>query len=813
MNLIELILLLNLATLSDQSSDYCKRVKHIFSHYLVCFLSNDSSLNSAELRGQIKSLGSYEVILIERNKNALFLSNRLFSESIDYLFAYNIGEVILHGFGGIDINFDARSLNNLLSHNFEPMSIKFDYSRLQMVDSLGIMVNTCDLNELEAVLNGGHRAKFLNSLRFLEQTKYQQMMCPYLFINAQIGELFISHMVDSLVKLNVLTFGQLKRNGSLVQLNSSVEYLNFRHIYMTLLSDLTFSPQVFESEIRCLMIEGILGQVQPQFLHKLNVHYIGVELRNFRQFFALNLEWLQVGKEVNEAHQRQMFFIQAKSDFDAYLVEGLGTPLQVYEKQFYYFPDEDFCLFAKYPTSTWYHIIQDLDMNASCTVIWLMQAYLNPSYTDEAQQFIRLRSDSPYAIIDFTHLSGQLEGKFESLWAQCNMSRRVEMCSSPKIELKVEWTIYDTVFTVAYSKFILVVLGQPVLLTVGLLLSTASIFTIRRALQKLESHSSKPDDKLHRQKVLFIYLMAYFVFSLVYCAFKLPSLLAECVKLDGIYCSPLLTNRSMRLFNLFACIYAANVGKLGANLTQCAFSQSRLLMNLNSKSRILKLFARSTPTVVITFIIIISFTFNLVRLFYNEQYSIEQINQHPGYNLFYYIRSNRLLSRTEPTALIIYTLLVLVDDLGLLIVNLIIDLVLIRFIRRSFSSSKITSLQNDRLKMEKKTTKMILLAGLLGALVKLPHAMASLYRSLETINDLGADIYLGSACIFMNAIFDSLCLNLNALTEALLPLGTIINFLSLYKLNGKFRKEFKNFFTPECTKTGSTPSTTRNRND
>nr|QVK45996.1 G protein-coupled receptor [Proales similis] len=640
--------------------------------------------------------------------------------------------------------------------------------------------------------------------------------CPLIFDYSRVEQIEFRGMTRSMIAVNELTFRSKTIDGQPQVINYAWDddlfYLYLNEVYRPYLSREFFSERMFNFNLMSIYISGILGEIQPSIFQELYAKLIFLRLWNFRKFFELNQKFLF---ELDISFR--ITFKQANE-----LEENNIYPLRNKQTSWFQYEDEAFCLFKYFPIyndfNNIFYILNDFELNLTCTIVWIMTNSVNNSeMLDRFASFERLE------LRDFIQSNPRVEllaqkfllaGNFTS-WSEnnCNFTRMQELCDieNPPKSKNYETYEYDAILRLEMAKFILVIIFQPIFAILGLITNFTIIKTNETLISSNKGSREGSGKILLYKNNLLIYIKYNACYTFFFCLAVLPKVLTDCVKYNGIYCSPFLGRKPIQYLNVLITIYAANVLKMCSSLTQCTYTLYRYFMNKTAQenhtfaSQFLKY-----STIKLNFIILItSLLLNSVFIFLNQNYSLMDIQLTSGYDILMFdlVQINSKSLRTFATVL--YGFDIILNDVFLILFNVYVDIKLYRFIRNSLEKRKSTlpdaqiknGKNNQSLQKRENTknnmTRIIMINGILGGLLKIPHLLASAYVYYDFVyrrnssQQLSSNIIgLGRVCFYMGARFDSACLNFYEITESMATLTHSINFFLLYKFNEQFRKAF-----------------------
>jgi hypothetical protein len=206
---------------------------------------------------------------------------------------------------------------------------------------------------------------------------YSLKTCPYIFKNTIIRELSIYNVRSSYINSNVLNFQKIKNTNHL--LNSNVFLVEFT-LYRIRLDTNLLNEDIFK-KTGSIQIDGILNGIQDDLFKSFKeLKLIRIRTQHVKHLFAKNNKWLEslnfYSKPIDDPNGNIEPFLK------------LSIFLIIYQSfssvTFYDYPNEDFCLFSKFPHNKLVFPQLKPNYNSSigctCTQLFLIQYSLKISY-------------------------------------------------------------------------------------------------------------------------------------------------------------------------------------------------------------------------------------------------------------------------------------------------------------------------------------------------------------------------------------------------------------------------------------------------
>lgn len=223
-----------------------------------------------------------------------------------------------------------------------------------------------------------------------------------------------------------------------------------------------------------------------------------------------------------------------------------------------YFYDQDLCLLANFPFEQLLVFIFTFEQQKStCAMYWLMQYY--PAYLYASVSFrskvIRYVPRSIRAMIE----SGRAVDA-------CKFESRLQKCfSKPKQQSKVATVKSFTGFDFIITSQLILLVSTPLVCLLGIVTNLLIIHTV----------AGRTNRKQLKEKQ-YSYMAINSATLVLIMIIQIVSLLNECHRPFGVYCSSVYKYKIVQYFKIVAGESLATFLRLGANFTYVAFTINRL---------------------------------------------------------------------------------------------------------------------------------------------------------------------------------------------------------------------------------------------
>ena len=214
---------------------------------------------------------------------------------------------------------------------------------------------------------------------FLIENVFYNPICPYVFMNTKLQQLFFNEISNSLLFKNNVVFLKINETKDFDMNIKDLRYL----ILVMFCEKLTLNnlnPYVFKT-LNYLIINGNLEYVEEDLFENFNeIRYISIKSDSLVNFFHRGTKWMNsLNKNLNISLENQF-------QFRNNVHKLVSIEFQVLDwfifNEYYTFPNEDICLFRDFPHSQlvlplliFFPLKFNNDEECSCTVIWLVKNY------------------------------------------------------------------------------------------------------------------------------------------------------------------------------------------------------------------------------------------------------------------------------------------------------------------------------------------------------------------------------------------------------------------------------------------------------
>lgn len=245
--------------------------------------------------------------------------------------------------------------------------------------SNGHALKTCqNLKHPRSLFQALNGTKYL-SLSFVN-SKFTQL-CPLVFSNVRISILNINWLSNTFYKTNILSFfelpGRLSINSSILAFELSCEKITLNHRIL--------NQHVFNQTKELRLTGEIISIDSGTFRSMPNLKYLEIELDIWHRLVQIGgIDWIldlnsNIKVNLNESLNLKAFF----SNFSFVIINAIMRPYKKTQgiavpKMKEVLPDEDFCVYVKFPFEQLVIAIHEeflinKNIDKTCTFIWIIQ--------------------------------------------------------------------------------------------------------------------------------------------------------------------------------------------------------------------------------------------------------------------------------------------------------------------------------------------------------------------------------------------------------------------------------------------------------
>jgi hypothetical protein len=641
----------------------------------------------------------------------------------------------------------------------------------------------CDLGKIDY-----QSINFFNNLgaAFLiyeTSTKYESAICPFIFNNANIKQLTFSGLQDTRSFLVQRSLSFIEIESDQIDLNTSIFMVQFSKIYRRKLDSSILNVHVFKNTFS-FTFDGTLDFIEKDlFKSFLTLGNLFFNLFNTREFLHSS-----VNKWMAFVYMQGMQFDNRSEMENSNITISNAMIIQFRDyDDTYEYPDEDFCLFKYWPDLVF-------------IVPFLYGYKADYTYVEKKSDSCTLAFLSKYNDI-YNFKFGDI---FNSNWfgllrtldpdfiERCDLKTRLATCFAKPDDFipeptKNDFNYYDLTFVFQWLDFLGPITSFSLVAVLGFVLNLLIILIL--------TDKRNIKNKMFEQK-LYRYILVNSVFNCIECFLSIFKLVNECMGLNSIFCSSVQYTLVAQFFKACVTGYLSEFMKTCSILTNLTFSVERYIETSKTKRKMLTTFTKSSLRSIVICVVFTGAFLSLTKPF---EYDIKDLAMY-SYDTPSPFRHAFSESKTWEKAL--YFTHYILNDFVILVINLIVDICLVREIKRDVTKKqefrhKEEVLNNfvktpshsetstDIKKLESKANAMIVMTLVVYLFCRLP--------------ELGSTFFFVYFSMYLN-YYKVYCFNVNFCyllsntIDYLYMVSYSTNIFFYYKFNKNFKRGFKAFF-------------------
>jgi hypothetical protein len=706
------------------------------STYLKYFKSNDNTITYSFFTN-FENLSEIR-ILIECNENLnitdyltlMPLKPFLIDNSIKSLNKNRLKKIhmvsIIHAYG-IDTDQNSTFVNS----NDTIDRLLIFYSKLNIYSD-NVLTNSkhCNLNN--------RSNEFFNSfLRVIFiRVSYPTEWCPHFFKSSSLIQIYFGDIVNSFLYKNRLNFIQLNGSSQLKGLKiKQLKSISLNLNYEILTSNILYSYLFMK--IREFNIEGVLNGFEESIFKEFNLlESLDLTIDNLEDFFHSGMEWMKFLNYNIKKYNLSSNIPSKEINRNLLLVRFQYQKKFVSFEPIYEYPNEDICIFKNFPHNRLvYPIISPgKKLKCTCTLLWLQSySYLYRIFIQNISDY-----DQNYQIeLSLVNRTFIFCNSSYDLLA-CDFNEKFKNCKIDSIEMNTNTdnksnrsftklnNDIDIFFLIKWLQFILLIVLQPVLCFTGMISNLFIILVIKNKAKKKEFNHA-----------MYQFALLNSFFNAVYCVIVSFKLINTCVFYgSSVFCSSLYQTSSAQYFKIIFIFYIGNVFKMCSNLSYMSFTISRLIVITFYTDNAIPRFSLKKLVIFFFIFIFSSLVLNTFKIFQyglNTFYSFrEDFPLEIRDKLFCEKKENQFQCNLFNGFKISYRFL---NDILFVLVNLIIDLVLIKRFRHQMDLKALQVVDLDhhkRIRQSKANlNRLVLTNSIIYVISHLPEFISSLLLVLH----------------------------------------------------------------------------------
>ena len=562
----------------------------------------------------------------------------------------------------------------------------------------------------------------VNKLK-LERVSFRTPICPLALNNSFISSLLLVGLINTFYKVNTLKF--IATN---VSFNIYIESIELQDAEKVTIDKEFLNREVFKN-LENIHFNGELKEIQANLFSPQNfpsLRYIDIHFQFFRLLVhRQGIDWIQAINNdvyIDLNNISNLSVSDKKKTFKIFLMHNSEIEtidLFQHSDVNFYFPDEDFCLYSKFPFHqlVFISIIRTGNFfvlnNCSCTLAWVIQ----------------FEFQMPYSSLVNEYLVYHLKSIINATLKRCNFTKLISTCNKKTIDFSdSESSIYDIKDRMVIWQFVSTILS-PIFSFLGILSNILVVIVT----------TSKKNEKALKEKQ-YMYIRLKSIINSLILLVQTLGLMNECQSNNGFYCSSIRKLIGIQYFKIIFTEFLCNYLRFISNLFHIAFAVNRLSLIGKEHSK----FTYFLSTIKVKYFTILIFIIGLFVTFikglkfranfYFEEWEYPFLyDDHPEVNVIFFKCFIAIFS----------SFCDLINGLGFFIICFIIDVQLVIALKRTTAEklAKLGNMQkskeNSKAKATEKSLKnavqrtilMVVLNSLVNSLLKIPSSLVSIYEA------------------------------------------------------------------------------------
>ena len=701
----------------------------------------------------------------------------------------NLVIIIFKNIIGFDIN---QIRSNTDYSGYKNTNFYFVSSKLEFYSGRKL-INNCEEYQKEHKFE---RLSFLQAakntrIKFL-MSKYESPICTLAFNSAIIDVLYLHDLINTFLKSNSIRFIEPKRKVNMKSVIINV----LLHVDKIDLDKRLFNPNIFKS-IRLIHIVGSLNSIENElFLSFRDLEKIAIPISDFKRIaHKQGIDWMRnmnngISIDLDKSnftryksHQIRFKFITlhqyAGYDFYKMVYKSL-KPIEVM------FPDEDFCLYEKYPFNQLVILVIDnndliYDDRLTCTFIWLSQynKLINDTFGDNISNVSSISLDDYYIFKDEKNNLIN-DCKFQERLSKCDKSKFFSRSSKQTNKLSFS----EVMFLWDFISIILL----PLICIFGTVTNILVIVNV-----------SKKENKTILKENQYDYMKLKSIANCGIFFVQILSLMNICQSESGKYCPDIHRLVPIQYIKIIFVELFGNYFRFVSNLFYIAFLMNRLSLIGKDHSKFTKFMSETKVVHYSIFCLILGFIVTFVKVFRFKANFYQYNLDYPTNFSFDQVSSNHTL---VIVFLVFNSICDILNGSVFLIFCLVIDICLAVSLKNTIltKEEKVKSMKlvnddkknNENIDAINRAVLLVVLNSLINFTCKLPSTLISINEMVQSIISLSHFsnyIWIGLSdkiySVEMNCQNSNLCQALEKFSIDLFLLSLSLDFIFYYNFMNK----------------------------
>ena len=648
------------------------------------------------------------------------------------------------------------------------------------------------------------QAMKMSNVKFFKVT-YKRPICSLAFNNINIQALYLYDLIDTIMKTNVVKFIDTKSGDDLVK-NSMINYMQL-YVDKINLDKSLLNRNIFKF-IGSIDVFGELISIQNDLFNENdfgNLTKIELRIKEFKRLsHKQGIEWIRnmnknISIDLNRNDSDYYYNSEMRfrfinlNQYEGYDTYQASQMIQTTIEEI--FPDEDFCLYTKYPFKQVVVLLVDLfeknvQKEATCTLLWLVQ-YNQKLYPYSNNRILGyLNNIYDYSNTNLGNITDLINDcKFQERLSKCDKSQFTSRSSKQTNKLSFP----EVMFLWDFISIILL----PLICIFGTVTNILVIVNV-----------SKKENKTILKENQYAYMKLKSIANCGIFFVQILSLMNICQGESGIYCPDIHRLVPIQYFKIIFVELFGNYFRFISNLFYIAFLMNRLSLIGKDHSKFTKFMSETKVIHFSIFTLIVGFIINFVKVF---RYRANFFEYNLDYPKTFAFEQDKLYHTLIIIFIVFNSICDLINGSVFLIFCLVIDICLVLRIKRTIEEKEkkaksMKSVVEDKKKKENsdainRAVLLVVLNSIINFTCKLPSTLISINEMILAINNYIIEKYVMQIGDFNQLILlqfacqtSNLCQAFERFSIDLFLLSLALDLFFYYNFDIKFKNSFLNIF-------------------
>lgn len=317
---------------------------------------------------------------------------------------------------GFDINLNPAKTENFKSNKYYFWYSKFDfYSNGKLIKSCADLTSSTPRHLFNVY-------QLTDNDIYLYNSQYKTPICPLLFSDFSYEHLRLFRISNTFYRSNYPKFAPMS-DTNITDINSNIKHLYIYYVQNIDLDSTILNRLAFKN-IERLFLSGGIDSIQVGLLKSFTrLKNLILDGYSTRKLIHRGIDWIRdINSELKVDLESNLSVLLSNESLSSWCVSFRTTPsdrigidyVETDFKPIGVYPDEDFCLYERFPFEQLVIFIPHLtklNFNLTCTYIWLIQHH---------KVLSRICRSQKSSIINILNLAQDLNGQIK----ECNFKQR-----------------------------------------------------------------------------------------------------------------------------------------------------------------------------------------------------------------------------------------------------------------------------------------------------------------------------------------------------------------------------------------------------